>query len=1060
EISITLKLSNKSSFHIDLIENKIFKAGILSRIVTDKGIEQGEISTIKCFQGQIHETALPIALSVDKNFMSGMITETDHVLYFEPLSYFIKDAPEDYYVFYYGEDFKETKAFKCLALETKNYNNKLNNNKQLGKFKLASLGCREVEIAEASDKLMCAHYGSVNAVQNRITSVINNVQTNYCCNFNNNLQLKISEWFNVSCNGTDPWSNSTDAELIFFSFADWAPSYFGKSDIGELFTYRDLDGGTVGVAWVGVVCSEEGYNLIQDWTNNSDLIRVTVAHEVGHNFNCEHDGAGSSYIMAPSVNNTNNWSSLSSNAVNDFVPFLDCLDACASSNPPLAEFSSDKIIGCKSLTIKFTDLSTNKPTAWKWSFPGGIPAVSNIKNPEVTYNVSGNYNVTLVATNASGSNSVTKTAYIEVKDKPIVNFSFIKYQGDLSFNNTTIGGISNNWNFGDGTSSIELNPVHSYSSSGSYIVSLTVSNDCGLSTKSQIVEIVFIPVAAFNASIKEGCDSFSVKYTDISQNNPNSWLWTFQGGTPSTSNLKNPIIEYKTPGQYGVSLISINSEGNDTMSLNNYINVKIKPDIKLSYLQKNDTVYFYNNSGDTLNNYIWDFGDGITSIETSPNHIYENNGDYIIRLIAWNSCGFDTLSENISLVSKPVASFYADKVSGCSSSSFQFYDQSSNTAMKWIWLFPGGIPDTSTLQNPTVYYNNPGLFDVSLVVVNNAGIDTMVMKDYINILNSAEASFIYTINDNIVSFENTSVSGTSFIWNFGDNLSSNELGPGHLYEKSGNYIVELIAMNSCGIDTFFSEISIALPPQAFISSDMTTGCIPLIVNFSDNSIGDIDNWIWDFPGGTPSFSTEQNPTVFYFNKGMFNVSLTIYYKNGSMVLSKADYIIVNEIPKALFSYKKMDNMYSFINNSTGGLFYKWDFGDGSFSFDLNPIHIYTKVGLYKITLTVTNECGNAIYSEQVDITVGQNEIGFLERINIFPNPNKGEFSINISSKENSILEFNLMDLLGRVVNHSVLKIQSGDNMEAIRLNDPEPGQYYLILKSATQLTIRKLIIAN
>lgn len=88
-------------------------------------------------------------------------------------------------------------------------------------------------------------------------------------------------------------------------------------------------------------------------------------------------------------------------------------------NPPVAEFSANQTSITTGQSVSFTDLSTNNPTSWAWTFTGGTPSSSSTQNPTVTYNTAGNYTVSLTATNSAGSDSETKTAFITVSDAPI-----------------------------------------------------------------------------------------------------------------------------------------------------------------------------------------------------------------------------------------------------------------------------------------------------------------------------------------------------------------------------------------------------------------------------------------------------------------------------------------------------------------------------------------------------------------------------------------------------------------------------------------------------------------
>ncbi len=162
-------------------------------------------------------------------------------------------------------------------------------------------------------------------------------------------------------------------------------------------------------------------------------------------------------------------------------------------NQPTAQFVGDPTSGDTPLTVSFTDQSTNNPTSWSWDFGDG--STSTQQNPSHTYNTAGTYNVSLTATNDCGSGIETKTNYITVSDPtcdlPVAEFSGTPTSGnspltvsftDQSTNNPT----SWSWDFGDGSSSTQQNPSHTYNSAGSYTVSLTATNSCGANTKTKI----------------------------------------------------------------------------------------------------------------------------------------------------------------------------------------------------------------------------------------------------------------------------------------------------------------------------------------------------------------------------------------------------------------------------------------------------------------------------------------------------------------------------------------------------------------------------------------------
>ena len=152
---------------------------------------------------------------------------------------------------------------------------------------------------------------------------------------------------------------------------------------------------------------------------------------------------------------------------------------------PVVNFTSNVTSGNAPLTVTFKDTSTSSPTAWKWTFGDGASKTS--KNPIHTYSNAGSYTVKLTATNAAGSNTITKTNYIKVIGKPIAAFTAKPTSGNapltVTFKDTSTGSPTSwKWSFGDGTSKTTQNPIHAYSKAGSYTVKLIATNAAGSNT--------------------------------------------------------------------------------------------------------------------------------------------------------------------------------------------------------------------------------------------------------------------------------------------------------------------------------------------------------------------------------------------------------------------------------------------------------------------------------------------------------------------------------------------------------------------------------------------------
>ncbi|MBP1929675.1 PKD repeat protein [Methanolinea mesophila] len=129
------------------------------------------------------------------------------------------------------------------------------------------------------------------------------------------------------------------------------------------------------------------------------------------------------------------------------------------------------------------------------------------------------------------------------------------------------------WNFGDGTSSIEQNPLHTYSSTGVYSVALTVENAYGTNTRTinDYIAVGIIPEANFVGTPRDGPAPMTVQFNDLSSGSPDRWTWDFGDGEQSV--LRNPSHVYLKPGSYTVTLTAANTFGSNTRIQSNYIHV-------------------------------------------------------------------------------------------------------------------------------------------------------------------------------------------------------------------------------------------------------------------------------------------------------------------------------------------------------------------------------------------------------------------------------------------------------------------------------------------------------
>jgi len=249
----------------------------------------------------------------------------------------------------------------------------------------------------------------------------------------------------------------------------------------------------------------------------------------------------------------------------------------------------------------------------------------------------------------------------------------------------------------------------------------------------------------------------------------------------------------------------------------------------------------------------------------------------------------------------PVADFTADPISGEHPLTVNFTDQSTGDITSWSWDFGDGL-GTSTQQNPSYTYNDPGTYTVRLTVTGPAGTDTETKTDYVvvdYIVPIANFAADPTRGPAPLTVDYTEESTgdiTSWFWNFGDGSTSTstEQNPTYIYNNAGTYTVSLTVTGPNGTDIATKDdyIVIVIDPVANFTADPISGEHPLAVNFTDQSTGNITSWSWDFGDGLGT-STQQNASYTYNDPGTYTVRLTVTGPGGTDTLTETDYITVS-----------------------------------------------------------------------------------------------------------------------------------------------------------------------
>ncbi|MEO7922091.1 MAG: PKD domain-containing protein [Chitinophagaceae bacterium] len=430
-----------------------------------------------------------------------------------------------------------------------------------------------------------------------------------------------------------------------------------------------------------------------------------------------------------------------------------CIDSVTLANlvtatDPIPDFNSADTLTCPGATVTFTNTSSPAGFTSQWDFGDGNG--SGIASPTHVYAANGLYDVKLRILDAVGcADSITKMAYIRV-DSPRASFTMSDSTSsctpfEVQFTNTSTYYKTVDWNFGPGEGSSTLNnPVHYYSSPGTYLVRLLITSPGGcLDSTFRTITITDTAGSRLDYLPLFGCKPLDVNLNAFTPGVIANYFWDFGDGFTQTTTTPNVNHTYTSYGTFLPKVIMEDPAGCiiplqsvDTVLV---IGAEAKFGADKNIFCDIGTVNFIDSTtfNDPITSYTWNFGDGASLNQQSASHTYTAPGNYTVDLIVrtQNGC-IDTLTKinMIKVVESPLIDIGGDTVVCINKSLLHagLFMRPDTSVVTWSWSFPNG--NVSTQQNPPAQtYTTVGTFTVTSVATNSTGCkDTSTQNILIN----------------------------------------------------------------------------------------------------------------------------------------------------------------------------------------------------------------------------------------------------------------------------------------------------------------------------------------
>lgn len=624
---------------------------------------------------------------------------------------------------------------------------------------------------------------------------------------------------------------------------------------------------------------------------------------------------------------------------------------------PSVNFTFQPSKACAPLAVNFTSTVTAYDGAtiskYLWDYGDGATE-PDVKNPVHTYTAKQLATVSLTVTDSHGCGTTEiKSNAIDVGQP--VKASFIPDKttvctltDKVSFTNksTGPGTLTHLWEFGDGTTSTEANPVHPYTTANTYKPRVTVTSSEGCSNSYEFTSGIIVGNFVVDFTVPSlVCTNTPTTFVSTTNPVPDYTSWLYSDGGSGNNRI------FLTPGDYELTMTAFYSSCQ--VPVTKKIKVIEGPVVRGILAENNGvcgapaTITFTDTSKTSL---TWDWTiDNIKVGNTKKiSQLFTNNGTHPIKLIVTDATGCSAQYLNNYYLAKPDAFIYytsstsPNGLSGCEGLTATFNSSATDKITTFSWDFGDGGKSTDAIPKHT--FSKGGVYTVTLTYTNEKGCEA---KAYIyNVAIYAKPGIDFEMKESnpicgnsIVHFDATAVNNADlWYWYYEGNYARTSFGSQKgtfQYSKEGTYSVILIASNGTCRDTVVKPQYVkVIPPFVYMgrilnSCDGNRG----MATFSDTS-RQVNAWHWDFgDGGTMSYTAPPPSIKHNYNKtGVYKVVLT--GTNGQCSVKDSDVVFIQlkQHPKLVVKATEAcssDSLYVEVSNeeaNPAGIFGDGDFG--------------------------------------------------------------------------------------------------------------------------------------